>query len=89
MFLDIVALDTTVAYFQNLRCLVELSLASQPPGRLGEEEKDDYYDADHCPLRIKVSPTRHVIVCSSTCFLTHLRKNRSLEVHGIYGLELV
>ena len=51
LFLNVVALDTTIANSQNFGCLVELSFAGEPPRRFREEGEDDSSEADHRPLR--------------------------------------
>jgi hypothetical protein len=58
MFLNVILLDTTIAHLQNLRCLIDLSFTREPPGRFRDEGEDDSDEADHRPLKIRVSLAR-------------------------------
>lgn len=55
LFLDVVALDTTIANFENFGCLIQLSFAGEPPRRFREKDEDDSDEADHRPLGIGLS----------------------------------
>lgn len=55
LFLNIILLNTTIAHLQNLGCLIDLSFTREPPGRFRDEGEDDSDEADHRPLKTRVS----------------------------------